>query len=109
MKADSFSDPGELAADATGREVALWACCQRALLLLETLAADVFPDEAAFHAWIQRQQGINLRSETKEGGLYQTAEMQCYVCGHEWVAVFPIEAGNLECPECHNTTTVERE
>ena len=44
-----------------------------------------------------------------DNGLYQTAEMVCVVCGHEWVAVFPIEAAKLECPNCSHLNTTERE
>ena len=61
MRVDSWSEPGDLPEDATTREVCIWAGWQRTALLLETLAADHFPDEAAFHAWIQRNQSINLR------------------------------------------------
>ncbi len=27
----------------------------------------------------------------------------CRICGHRWVAVFPVDAeDNLECPECNH-------
>lgn len=45
----------------SGSVWAWYAEFQRAALLLETLAEDHFPDQAAFEAWIQRQQEINLR------------------------------------------------
>ena len=62
MRVDHWSEPGDLPADATSRETAYHAGWMRTALLLETLANDHFPDQAAFEAWISRQQSINLRS-----------------------------------------------
>lgn len=68
MRVDAFSEPGDLPDDATGREVSMYAGWTRTALLLETLAEDHFEDEAEFHAWIARQQSINLRpGAAKEG------------------------------------------
>jgi len=30
--------------------------------------------------------------------------MKCDFCGHEWVAVSPVEAQELECPQCGKMT-----
>lgn len=35
-----------------------------------------------------------------DGTLWQTVEMVCVVCSHQWVPVFPIEVPALECPGC---------
>lgn len=34
--------------------------------------------------------------------------MKCDWCGHEWVAVSPTSAANLECPNCGELTAVKR-
>jgi hypothetical protein len=52
------------APECCGTALALYAEAQRLALLLETLAADHFPDQSSFTAWIARQQRINLRSGT---------------------------------------------
>jgi Zn finger protein HypA/HybF involved in hydrogenase expression len=31
---------------------------------------------------------------------------ECLDCGKEWVAVFPLGAGDLECPQCGSDNTV---
>jgi Zn finger protein HypA/HybF involved in hydrogenase expression len=31
---------------------------------------------------------------------------QCLDCGKEWVAVFPLAAADIECPECGSDNTV---
>lgn len=31
---------------------------------------------------------------------------ECLDCGHEWIAVFPLAASDLECPECESDNTV---
>ena len=30
------------------------------------------------------------------------SKVQCDLCGHIWVWVFPVECEKLECPNCHN-------
>lgn len=34
---------------------------------------------------------------------WRAAKVRCRFCGHEWAAVFPVEADELglECPACH--------
>ena len=32
--------------------------------------------------------------------------MKCYYCNHDWIAVSPVEAQELECPQCHKMTSV---
>ena len=67
MRIDGMGEVGDCPEDATTREMAYYGSALRALVLLEALADDHFPDEAAFHAWIQRQQRINLRRTPPEG------------------------------------------
>ena len=31
---------------------------------------------------------------------------ECLQCGHEWVAVWPLGADELECPACGSADTV---
>jgi hypothetical protein len=33
-------------------------------------------------------------------GLWITAPMTCVICGHKWIAVAPMCASTLDCPEC---------
>lgn len=33
-------------------------------------------------------------------GQWCTAAMECAICNHEWVAVYPVVAPKLECPGC---------
>lgn len=40
------------------------------------------------------------RAKVDEEGEWVTAEMECVICGHEWVAVYPVCAPKLECSEC---------
>lgn len=44
--------------------IAWWAEAQRALLLLETLAEDYFPDQESFDRWVHAQQEKNLGRRT---------------------------------------------
>jgi hypothetical protein len=30
-----------------------------------------------------------------------TASVECVACGKKWVAVFPVETKQLECPQCN--------
>lgn len=32
-------------------------------------------------------------------------QAQCNQCRNVWVAVWPLAADNLECPDCHSTDT----
>lgn len=41
-----------------------------------------------------------MKGTARDKGLWQTAEMVCVICSKEWVAVFPVEAPKLECPNC---------
>lgn len=34
---------------------------------------------------------------------------QCLQCGHEWVAVWPLAAEPLECPQCGSSDTVREQ
>ena len=41
------------------------------------------------------------RESTEEyDGPWCTAAMECVICGHEWVAVYPVVAPALECGGC---------
>jgi uncharacterized Zn-finger protein len=31
---------------------------------------------------------------------------ECLTCEHLWTAVWPVDAGNLECPYCGSTDTI---
>jgi predicted Zn-ribbon and HTH transcriptional regulator len=31
---------------------------------------------------------------------------ECLQCGNEWMAVWPLDCADLECPECQSTDTV---
>lgn len=31
---------------------------------------------------------------------------ECLTCAHAWVAVWPLAAGYLECPNCGSTDTI---
>lgn len=33
---------------------------------------------------------------------YQAAPVECPLCTHKWVAVWPIGTEKLECPNCSN-------
>jgi len=33
--------------------------------------------------------------------------MKCDHCGYEWISVSPVEAQELECPVCHEMTSVK--
>ena len=35
------------------------------------------------------------------------SEVECDLCGHHWIAVFPAECDRLECPNCENMVTYE--
>ena len=39
-------------------------------------------------------------NKKRENGAWRHDEMDCVACGREWVAVFPREAQELECPGC---------
>lgn len=36
-----------------------------------------------------------------EAPVWVTREMECDMCDHQWVAVFPRFTSYLECPSCH--------
>jgi hypothetical protein len=36
--------------------------------------------------------------------MWQAAPVTCELCEHRWVAVFPIECDELECPGCGHMT-----
>lgn len=38
--------------------------------------------------------------EGAEGERWLSAEMECAVCGFQWVAVYPESAPSLQCKEC---------
>lgn len=31
---------------------------------------------------------------------------ECLSCGHEWIAVWPLNGDDLKCPECESTDTI---
>lgn len=35
-----------------------------------------------------------------------TGNAECLTCGHEWLAVWPLGANDLECPNCGESDTV---
>ena len=35
------------------------------------------------------------------------SKVECDICTHEWIAVFPAECEKLECPNCHNMVEYE--
>jgi hypothetical protein len=35
--------------------------------------------------------------------------VECEICTHEWVAVYPFGCKELECPNCENMTIVRCE
>ncbi len=37
--------------------------------------------------------------------LWAAMPSECMDCGHKWVAVFPLAAADLECPECGSDNT----
>ena len=41
--------------------------------------------------------------------LWTTAKAECLDCGKEWQAVYPLAAGNLECPKCRGANTIRGE
>jgi len=46
-------------------------------------------------------------TERSDGSLWQSCQARCAICSHEWVAVFPIEATELECPHCSYVTPLD--
>jgi hypothetical protein len=42
-------------------------------------------------------------------GPWCTTEMDCSICGHEWVAVYPACVNWLECPECNAGYSISRD
>lgn len=32
---------------------------------------------------------------------HSTASVECAGCGKKWVAVYPLDTKQLECPQCH--------
>lgn len=36
------------------------------------------------------------------GRPHATTSIMCSACGHQWVAVYPVETMALECPGCHD-------
>jgi ribosomal protein S27E len=34
------------------------------------------------------------------------SRVECLECGHTWIGVHPLNAPNLECPECGDMDTV---
>jgi len=43
---------------------------------------------------------ISLDGKKLERGPHKEGEAYCLACGHGWVAVAPLDHGNLECPKC---------
>jgi len=37
-------------------------------------------------------------------GVWVSGYGACFLCGHEWIAVFHIESENLQCPKCKTMT-----
>ena len=37
--------------------------------------------------------------------MWCAGKAECHQCGHEWVAVWPLAAEQLECPHCGSTDT----
>lgn len=35
------------------------------------------------------------------------ARVKCFICNHEWIAVFSSDCERLECPHCHNMVLYE--
>jgi predicted RNA-binding Zn-ribbon protein involved in translation (DUF1610 family) len=40
------------------------------------------------------------------GDVWVTSHAECLTCGHIWIAVHPLNADDLECPQCGSTDTV---
>jgi hypothetical protein len=34
--------------------------------------------------------------------LWVSEKIECYLCGHSWIAVYIYTTERLECPKCHN-------
>ena len=47
-------------------------------------------------------------AEDETGDLYQHASVTCPVCTRSWEAIFPIEAFELECPDCGRITGIQK-
>lgn len=41
----------------------------------------------------------------KDRELWTTSLVECLDCHYEWVAVHPLAADDLVCPECYSTDT----
>jgi hypothetical protein len=39
---------------------------------------------------------------TKDAQLWHAASVECAICTHKWVAVWPVGTDKLECPNCSN-------
>lgn len=40
--------------------------------------------------------------EDEYTGPWQAAPVECPICTHQWVAVWPVITDELECPHCGN-------
>jgi hypothetical protein len=52
------------------------------------------------------QQALMASNDVKEGQ-WGVREMECILCEKKWVAVFPIECTQLECPNCNKLNQIE--
>ncbi len=43
--------------------------------------------------------------EVKEYETWHHCQVQCPYCDTSWTAVFPFQATQLECPDCHQLIT----
>jgi DNA-directed RNA polymerase subunit RPC12/RpoP len=37
---------------------------------------------------------------------HAVSDIECDVCSHKWVAVFPVNTEKLECPNCNHFTSI---
>lgn len=42
-----------------------------------------------------------------EEAKWVTAHVECLICTHRWVAVYPLGLTRLQCPNCNNFSEVE--
>lgn len=69
--------------------------------LLASIVLEVAFDEQNTAAFERIEQRLMNAEPMQKGAV------ECDVCGHDWIAMYPIDAQELECPKCHQMAKIE--
>lgn len=67
---------------------------------MREIMAQLDKEEISFSRFVEM---INEKAASADGQ-WAVGNIECDLCGHNWIAVRPYLTETLECPRCHNMT-----